>query len=61
MTAVSAAFAPEPKHDLLTVFTHYKQKYGDDVGLMLTGMHIEALQKIAALETRLDRLEQKRR
>jgi hypothetical protein len=53
--------SPEPKHDLLTVFRHYKQKYGDDVGLMLTGMHIEALEQIAALETRLERLEQKRK
>lgn len=64
MTAVSAAFVertPEPKHDLLEVFRHYKQKYGDDFVLVLIGMHVELLEKIAALETRLERLEQKRR
>jgi hypothetical protein len=63
MTA-NAAFAerPEQKHDLLDVFQYYKQKFGDgDVGLMLTAMHIEALEQIAALETRLERLEQRRK
>jgi hypothetical protein len=63
---VTAAFverAPESsKLDLAMVFKLYRQKYGDgDLGLMLTGMHIEALEKIAALETRLERLEQKKR
>jgi hypothetical protein len=62
MTTISAFVErSEPKHDLLTVFKHYKQKYGDDVGLMLVAMHIEALEQIAVLETRLERLEQKRK
>lgn len=56
---------PEPKpfskDDLLSVFRFYKMKFGEDVGLMLTGMHIEALERIAALEERLAKLEQKRR
>jgi hypothetical protein len=57
---VSAFVRTEPKLDLLTIFRHYKQKYGDDVGLMLTGMHIEALEQIAALEERIAKLEKKR-
>jgi hypothetical protein len=66
MTA-TAAFVertPEPKQfsndDLLTVFTQYRQKFGD-VGLAVTAMHMEALERIASLEERLAKLEQKRK
>jgi hypothetical protein len=63
MTATAAFVerAPEPKQDLLEVFRHYKQKFGDDFVLVLTGMHIELQERIIQLEERLTKLEQKRK
>ena len=64
MTVLNLERAPERKHfnndDLLTVFQQYRQKFGD-VGLAVTAMHMDALERIAALEHRLAKLEAKRR
>jgi hypothetical protein len=65
MTVLNFERRPEPtKHftndDLLLVFQQYKQRYGD-VGLMLCAMFLEVLERNAALEERLAKLEAKRR
>lgn len=63
MTTISA-FVEQPSkrtnNELLEIFADYKRQYGD-LGLMFMALHIENEDRIAALEERLAKLEQKRR
>jgi hypothetical protein len=47
--------------ELLQIFAGCKLRHGDDIGLMIVGLHLENLARIEDLELRLAKLETKKR
>jgi hypothetical protein len=47
--------------ELLQIFADCKRKHGDDIGLMIVGLHLENLARIEDMEHRLAKLEAKRK